>query len=138
MDIKPGKPLPVVCQNGSAADLERIERNRLLLEALAKLESIDWLDDQQEAPDSAISLVGDMKLLIPLAGLIDKQAELARLTKNIQRHEQEVGRIGAKLANQSFVTRAPAPVVEKEREKLAEAQSALDSLREQFRRIDSI
>jgi len=138
MDIKPGKPLPVICQHGADDDRQRIERNRGLLLSLAKLEAIDWLQDDQPAPDSATALVGEMRLLIPLAGLIDKQAELDRLQKNIEKHQQDVARIGAKLGNENFVARAPAEVVEREREKLADAQSALSSLEEQAARIASI
>ncbi|HKJ53105.1 MAG TPA: class I tRNA ligase family protein, partial [Gammaproteobacteria bacterium] len=138
MDIKPGKPMPVICQNGTAEDQQRIEGNLELLQALAKLESITWLEDGQAAPESATTLVGEMRLLIPLAGLIDKQAELARLQKNIQKHEQDVERLGAKLSNDNFVSRAPAEVVDREKAKLADAQSALASLKDQAKRIASI
>ena len=135
MDIKPGKLLPVICQNGSEHDRQRIEVNRSLLESLAKLESITWLEADIQAPESATSLVGEMQLLIPLAGLIDKQAELARLQKNIQKLEQDAQRINAKLANQNFVSRAPVEVVDKEKAKLADTESALGSLRAQAERI---
>ncbi|MCP4981959.1 MAG: valine--tRNA ligase, partial [Gammaproteobacteria bacterium] len=135
MDIKPGKQLPVICQHGNAQDQRRLEANHSLLESLARLESITWLDVDSQAPESATSLVGEMQLLIPLAGLIDKQAELARLQKNIQRLEQEVARIMAKLANENFVSRAPTEVVDKEKTKLADAKSALASLRAQAERI---
>ncbi|MCP4944648.1 MAG: hypothetical protein GY924_22070 [Planctomycetaceae bacterium] len=135
MDIKPGKQLPVICQHGNAQDQRRIEANHSLLESLARLESITWLDVDSQAPESATSLVGEMQLLIPLAGLIDKQAELARLQKTIQKLEQEVARIMAKLANENFVSRAPAEVVDKEKTKLADAESALASLRAQAERI---
>ena len=138
MDIKPGKALPVLCQDGNRDDQQSIERNRELLQALARLESITWLEADQPAPESATSLVGEMKLLIPLAGLIDKQAELQRLQKNILKHEQDVERISAKLANDNFVSRAPAEVVEKEKEKLADARSALNSLKDQAERIAAI
>jgi valyl-tRNA synthetase len=138
MDIKPGKTLPVICQNGNQQDQQRIVANRSLLESLAKLESITWLEEDGQAPESAISLVGDMQLLIPLAGLIDKQAELVRLQKNIQKLEQDAERIKAKLANENFVSRAPANVVNKEKVKLAEAESALGSLRGQEERIATI
>jgi valyl-tRNA synthetase len=138
MDIKPGKLLPVICQNGSEQDRHRIEANRSLLESLAKLESITWLEADTQAPESATSLVGEMQLLIPLAGLIDKQAELARLQKNIQKLEQDAQRINTKLANQSFVSRAPAEVVDKEKGKLADTESALGSLRVQAERIASM
>ena len=135
MDIKPGKPLPVVCQNGSERDHQRLEQNRDLLMSLARLETIQWLAINDEAPESAISLVGDMNLLIPLAGLIDKAAELARLQKNMQKIEQETRRLEAKLKNDQFVSRAPDDVVNKERQKLAEAQSALVSLQAQADKI---
>jgi valyl-tRNA synthetase len=138
MDIKPGKTLPLICHKGDALDQQRITANRSLLESLAKLESITWLDEDSKAPESAISLVGDMQLLIPLAGLIDKQAELARLQKNIDKLEQDAQRIKSKLSNENFVSRAPENVVGKEREKLAEAESALGSLRKQAERISTI
>ena len=138
MDIKPGKPVPVLCQNGSELDRERIEHNRALLTSLAKLETITWLEDDAQAPQSATSLVGDMKQLIPLAGLIDKQAEQSRLQKNIHKLEQDAGRISTKLGNKNFVSRAPQAVVDKEKEKLADAESALASLRAQLQRIESI
>ena len=135
MDIKPGKPLPVLCQNGSASDQERLEKNKALLISLAKLESISWLNDGEQAAESATSLVGDMSLLIPLAGLIDKDAELTRLNKNIQKLEQEAKRIESKLGNESFVAKAPEVVVNKEKEKLSEAKSALASFQAQADKI---
>ena len=135
MDIKPGKPLPVICQNGSDIDQQRIEDNRNLLLSLARLESITWLQGNEQAPESATSLVGDMRLLIPLAGLIDKDAELQRLHKKMQKHEQDIKRLEAKLNNNKFVANAPEEVVNKEKEKLADARSALASLQTQAARI---
>jgi valyl-tRNA synthetase len=87
---------------------------------------------------SATALVGEMQVLVPMAGLIDKDAELARLDKEIQRLAGEVQRVGGKLANQGFVAKAPAEVLEKERAKLAEAQQALDKLAEQREKIASL
>lgn len=138
MNLKPGKPLPVICQNGDELDQQRLDRNRALLMSLAKLESIDWLEPDQQAPGSATSLVGDMSLLIPLAGLIDKNAELSRLRKNIQKLEQDAQRIEGKLGNDNFVEKAPAAVVAREKTRLAEVDSALASLRAQADRIRSI
>ena len=135
MDIKPGKPLPVICDQVSSDDQQRISANESLLVALAKLESVEVITAQDEAPESATALVGDMKLLIPLSGLIDKDAELARLDKNIEKLEQEVKRVSGKLSNDNFVSRAPEAVVNKEKEKLAEAQTALSNLQEQREKI---
>jgi valyl-tRNA synthetase len=138
MNIKPGKPLPVYCHNGSRLDQQRLDENRSLLVSLARLETINWLEANDAAPESATSLVGDMNLLIPLAGLIDRDAELKRLQKNIEKVEAEAKRIEAKLGNENFVARAPAEVVNRENEKLAEARSALGSLQSQAERIKSI
>ncbi len=138
MDIKPGKPLPVICQNGCELDHQKLDRNRTLLMSLAKLESIDWLEQDQQAPESATSLVGDMSLLIPLAGLIDKKAELLRLQKNIQKLELDARRIEGKLGNDNFIAKAPTAVVDKEKTRLAEVYSALASLQAQADRIQSI
>ncbi len=135
MDIKPSRLLPVICQNGGGIDQQRIDENRDLLLSLAKLESITWLQANEQAPESATSLVGDMSLLIPLAGLIDKDAEMQRLQKNMQKLEQEIERLEGKLNNDKFVANAPEEVVNKEREKLIDAQSALNSLQTQSARI---
>ncbi len=135
MDIKPGKPLPVLCQNGSDQDQTRLMQNQNLLKSLAKLESISWLNEGEPAAESATSIVGDMSLLIPLAGLIDKDVELARLNKNIQKFEQEAKRIESKLGNDGFVSKAPEAVVNKEKEKLSEAKSALASFQAQADKI---
>jgi valyl-tRNA synthetase len=138
MNIAPGKPLAVLLSNTSAQDLARLDANEAFLRSLAKLESITRLTDSDEAPESATALVGEMKLLVPMAGLIDKDAELARLNKEIERLEKEVQRLNGKLNNDSFVGKAPEAVVQKEREKLAEARSSLDSFIEQKARIERL
>lgn len=138
MDIKPGKALPVLLQNGSEMDQARLSQNQSFLMSLAKLESITWLDSGENAPESATALVGDMSLLIPLAGLIDKQAELERLDKNMKKLQAEIARISGKLSNASFVDKAPEAVVSKEREKLAENESALASLQAQADKIKAL
>ena len=138
MDIKPGKLLPVLLQNGSAQDKQRLDSNRSFLMSLAKLESITWLEAGDSAPESATALVGDASLLIPLAGLIDKAAELERLNKNMTKLQGEVKRLTGKLGNTNFVDKAPEAVVAKERDKLVEAETALQSLQAQADKIRSL
>jgi valyl-tRNA synthetase len=96
------------------------------------------LDDETQAPESAIALVGAMKLLIPMAGLIDKDAELQRLDKELARLDAEIARITQKLANPSFVDKAPAAVVEKERGRLAEQSAAHANLAAQREKIAAL
>ncbi len=138
MDIAPGKRLPVILQNASADDLERLERHRSALDFLARLESVEVLEPGAEAPESALALVDQLEIRVPMAGLIDKDAELARLAKEQKRLAEEIKRTEGKLANDSFVSRAPADVVEREREKLAEAQSALERINEQAAKISTL
>ncbi len=138
MNISMAKRIDVVLGNASASDQRRLADNEPLLKKLAKLESVRLLGDGEEAPLSAIALVGDMQVLVPMAGLIDKDAELARLDKEIARLDGEVKRVGGKLSNAGFVDKAPAEVIDKERAKLAEAEQAKARLLEQRQRIASL
>jgi valyl-tRNA synthetase len=135
MNIDPRKLLPVLVQNGSDADRDLLQRNRRYLESVGRIEDVTWLDENDPAPESATALVGDMKLLIPLAGLIDKEAENIRLSKELEKKTGELERCEKKLANANFVDKAPAAVVDKERARASELQSAITSLQEQQRRI---
>jgi len=136
MDIVPSKPLPVLLANACIDDRKRLAANRQYLNFLARLESVTVLDTSDQAPESATALVGEMQVLIPLAGLIDKDAELTRLDKEIGKLEADIKRTAGKLGNGSFVAKAPAAVVEKERGKLADARSALANLQAQKEKIN--
>jgi valyl-tRNA synthetase len=138
MNIGPGKPLQLFLKNVGAEDQRRLNENEHLLKKLAKIESFTVLAPGAEAPLSATALVGEMEVLVPMAGLIDKDAELARLDKEIQRLQGEVQRVGGKLSNAAFVDKAPAEVIAKERAKMAEAEQALSKLAEQHARIASL
>jgi valyl-tRNA synthetase len=138
MNISMAKRIDVVLANAADSDRRRLAENEPLLKKLAKLETVRVLAAGEEAPLSATALVGDMQVLVPMAGLIDKDAELARLDKEIARFDGEVSRVGAKLGNVGFVDKAPPEVIEKERSKMAEAEQARDRLLEQRRRIASL
>ncbi|WP_372609396.1 valine--tRNA ligase [Halomonas sp.] len=138
MNIAPGKPLGVQLTKGGAADRERLDANRLYLAKLAKLERITWLDDRDQAPLSATQLVGEMEVLVPMAGLIDKDVELTRLAKEIDKQDTLIGGIEKKLGNESFVAKAPEAVVEKERGKLADFRASRRLLVEQRDKIAAL
>ena len=138
MNIPPGKALDIMLSNGDDNDKDRMTIHAPALRKLAKLESITWLENTESAPVSATALVGNLEILVPMAGLIDKDAELARLGKEIEKLGKDLSRIEGKLSNASFVDKAPAEVVAKEREKLAEQQAAMEKLREQEQRIQAI
>ena len=138
MNISPGKPLPVLLENASESDQVNLEATRHYLNFLAKTESVTVLSAGEEAPESAIALVGKMKVLIPLAGLIDKEAELERLNKEIGKIEADMKGTEGKLSNPNFVDKAPEAVVQKEKDKLAKASDALTQLREQVEKISAL
>ncbi|ELL0577191.1 valine--tRNA ligase [Vibrio cholerae] len=130
-DINPGKPLEVMLKAANEQDAARIEANKQVLVSLAKLESIRVLADGEATPACATALVGKSELMIPMAGLIDKDAELDRLAKEIAKTQGEIARIEDKLGNEGFVAKAPEAVITKEREKLAGYQEALVKLEQQ-------
>ena len=128
MNIKPSQPLPLLLQNHSGQDRDWYAANAVTITTLAKIESVRWLAVGEETPESATSLLGELQILVPMAGLIDKRAELDRLSKEIDRLEKECQRLRSKLSNDKFVSKAPAEVVEVERSKLADAEGALSQL----------
>ncbi|TAL51638.1 MAG: valine--tRNA ligase [Methylovulum sp.] len=138
MNIAPGKLLPVLLQMGSDADRQSVANNRVYLQKLGRLESISWLNADDAAPESAIALVGDMKILIPMAGLIDKAAERVRLEKEIQKINNDLPRVEGKLNNPAFADKAPAEVIDKEKAKLADLRSMLSNLEQQLAKIKAL
>ncbi|HHS99647.1 MAG TPA: valine--tRNA ligase, partial [Thiomicrospira sp.] len=104
----------------------------------AKLENITVLEDETNAPESAVALVGEMKVLIPMAGLIDKDAELARLAKEMTKLQGEIKRLSGKLNNAGFVAKAPEAVVANERKKLSDYETALNNLEGQHEKIQQL
>jgi len=138
MDISFAKQIPVLFQNGNAVDKSRLEHNESLLQFLIKPESLTWLEADAQAPVSATSLVGDMQVLVPMSGLIDKDAEIQRLDKEIDRKEKDKQRAEGKINNPGFVAKAPAEVVQKEKDKVIELGSAITQLRDQKRKIEAL
>ena len=135
MNIAPGKQIPLLFAKGAAADRTRVERFAEQIAFLARTESQAWLDAGQQEPASASAIVGELRVLIPLAGLIDIEAEKARLNREIKRIEGEIAKCNGKLGNATFVANAPAAVVEQERGRLAEFSTTLSGLNEQLGRL---
>ena len=138
MDIPPGKPLPVVLENASAKDIERSETHERLLNRVGRIESATPLADGEAAPAAATALLGDMRLLVPMKGLIDVDAERARLNKQTSKVEAEIKKAEGKLGNEKFVNNAPAAVVEQEKQRLEDFGRQLESLREQLEKLDKL
>ncbi len=138
MGIKPSRTIPLLLEGGNEMDRQWLADSEELLKRLAKIERIDWLGAGQPPPPAAMQLAGDLKIRVPLAGLIDLASEQARLDKEIARKSGELERLEKKLANDSFVAKAPADVVAKEREKAADARAALAALTTQRATLDKL
>ncbi|MDG1812770.1 MAG: valine--tRNA ligase [Porticoccaceae bacterium] len=130
MNISPAKDLPIYMARGDATAKRRLEENRQFLSKLANLESITWLDDLADAPMCATALAGDLEILVPMAGLIDVDAELARLDREIDKIGIETKKLTGKLSNPKFADNAPAEVVAKERQRLEDFEGSLSQLQE--------
>jgi valyl-tRNA synthetase len=138
MDIAPGKAIPVLLRNGSSDDRRRLEQNSLFLIKLAKLAEISYLSSTDEAPMCATQLHGDVEILVPLAGLIDKAAEGARLEKEIAKLEKNLAGIKGKLSNAKFVDNAPKEIVDTERERQRSSEAAIAALNEKLAMINAM
>ncbi len=138
MNISPGKPLSLLLRKGEAEDKLRVQANQLTLITLARLESINWLAPDEAAPPAATAVVNQLELFIPLAGLIDKGAELQRLQKELDKLRKELARTHQKLSNPDYVEKAPTAVVDKERQRAHEVQELLSKLQLQQERLESV
>jgi valyl-tRNA synthetase len=138
MDISPGRRLPLLLQHASAHDLQLAQRHHALLSRLAGLESVRPVAAGEPAPPAAAALVGELSLLVPMAGLIEPASELQRLDKRLQKIEQELKKSRGKLANDSFVGNAPADVVEQERSRLAEFERTRAALTRQMEQVRAL
>ena len=135
LNLAPGKPMPLMVQAGTTEDHERLVRFDKLIKRLARLESIERVPDERDTADAAVALAGSLRLLVPLAGLVDIGEELARLEKQLDREQKGLDMVEKKLANERFVNNAPAAVVDKERQRQAEHAARVAELSTQIEKL---
>ncbi len=138
MDISPGKPMPVLLQNASKSDLQRADEQLMLLQRVGRVESVTVLVDDHEPPTCATALLGDMRLLVPMKGLIDIEAERTRLMRQQDKINTDLQRSNAKLVNEKFVNNAPPEVVTQERQRVAEFERTILQLTEQLEKLNEL
>ncbi|OZB76056.1 MAG: valine--tRNA ligase, partial [Halothiobacillus sp. 14-55-98] len=138
MDIAPSKSLDVLVTHASEDERARFERFSALLNSVGRIGRVTALNEGEPLPEAAMALVGELQIHIPLAGLIDKKAELARLDREIERLTKELEKAQAKLANPKFADKAPPDVVQQEREREISFQTQLHDLSGQRTRISQI
>ena len=105
------------------------------MQRVGRVESVTILSADDDGPASATALLGELRLLVPMKGIIDVDAERARLTKQLERIAADVAKAQAKLGNEKFVNNAPAAVVAQERERLVEFERDKSQLAEQLERL---
>ncbi|MEE4304959.1 MAG: valine--tRNA ligase, partial [Wenzhouxiangella sp.] len=138
LGLAPGKPMPLMVQLGDDEDHERLERFGSLIQRLARIESIERVSDDRDSADCAVALAGNLRLLIPLAGLVDIGEEVARLNKQLEREQKGLTQAEKKLANERFVDNAPAEVVDKERQRLEEHKTKVAELSSQIEKLEKL
>jgi len=134
MDIPPSRKLDVLLQNAAAHDLDCLSRNLQYLTRLAGIEPPRVLD-AQAAPISAVALLGTMEILVPMAGLIEPEAELERLSKRLRKAEVDLSKMEAKLSNADFAKNAPPEIVAKDQQRVAELRTEIAQLSAQIARV---
>jgi len=135
LNISPSKPVNVLLKNTDKDDTRCLQEYKNFLSSLTRLESIQILNSDDEIPPSSTALAGNLEILVPVAGLIDIDAEVARLQKEIDKLNNEKKRLSGKLSNAKFVDNAPAAIVEKEKEKLLNTEQALVKLIDQQKEL---
>jgi len=135
MNVSPAKRIPLLLKGASTQDAAFAERHRAWLERLAGLESITLLAADAVAPQSAAALVGELTLLVPMAGIIDAQAESQRLGRLLGKAREELAKAQAKLANDNFVRGAPAQVVASERQRALDLERSAGEIAQQLERL---
>ncbi|MGP5686781.1 valine--tRNA ligase [Psychrobacter glacincola] len=130
--------LPVLLQNVSSDEEARLSRIKNQFKALAKVESLEIVKEGDEVPLSSSSMVGQLRVLVPMKGLIDPTAELARLGKSYDKLKGQAEGIARKLGNEGFVSKAPAEVVDAEKAKLAELEGQLTAMTAQMEELKNL
>jgi valyl-tRNA synthetase len=135
LNVAPSKTISLLLSGGNAKDRERCARFAEAIAFLARIDRQEWLVAGADAPAAAAAVSGELTLLVPLAGLVDLDAERARLEREIKRIGGEIGKCEGKLASATFVANAPPAVVAQERQRLADWSSQREALAEQLHRL---
>nr|WP_312276881.1 valine--tRNA ligase [Moraxella sp. CTOTU46711] len=134
--------LPVLLDNISDEETARLSRIENQFKSLAKVDTLTIVNAgdgaDKELPLSSSSMVGQLKVLVPMKGLIDLTAELNRLAKAQEKLTKQAESLRSKLSNEAFVSKAPANVVESEKAKLAEMDTQLAEMNKQIEQLKAI
>lgn len=136
MNVPPGAEIPALLKDASPVDAQRLAGNLALLKRLARLSSVEIITGEPPK-GSAQAVVGEAVLVLPLGGIIDLDLERARLAKEIGKEQGEIDKIDKKLGNADFVARAPAEVVETQRQRRADGEARIAKLQAALTRLSA-
>jgi valyl-tRNA synthetase len=136
MEVPPSKEIAVILSCGSDESLRLMKHNEGSIIGLVRISDLAIGRNIEQPQDASIQVAGDVQIYVPLKGLVDVEAEEQRLLKEIGKIEKEIEQFSRKLESPAFVDRAPAEIVAKERQKLAEVngkklvlEDSLDKIR---------
>ncbi len=138
LNVAPGKPLDIAFQAGTTADRGRQKQFETLLQGVGRIESMQWIEDAADSSEYSVALVGDLKILVSLKGLVDLEDELARLRKLLERELADLKRSEGKLGNSRFVDNAPTAVVEQEKQRLTAHKTKVAGFEEQIEKMEKL
>ncbi|MDH3787044.1 MAG: valine--tRNA ligase [Xanthomonadales bacterium] len=138
LNLPPSKGLEAWFQDGNDSDRLRQQQFAAVLSQLARIQSAQWVDTDADTAQCAVALVGDLKILIPLKGLVNVEEELARLGKQLDRENADLKKSEGKLSNSRFTENAPEAVVAQERERLVAHRAAVENLQEQIQQLQAL
>jgi valyl-tRNA synthetase len=138
MDISSSRRIDVLLQHANRSDREYLDRHRALLMRLAGIGTLGILEDGQAGPISAVALQGTLEILVPMAGLIDPQAEMERLAKRQRKTDLDISRLHAKLSDANFAANAPPDIVARDTQRLAELRVETGQLAAQAARVRAL
>lgn len=135
MNLPAGAKLHAFVKDAAAETLSVVERQKALICKLARLEELDALGNREVTKDMVQTVSREAAILIPLKGVVDFEAERARLQKELETLNKNLEGYSRKLNNESFVAKAPAAVVAEEKRRQAEAQENKAKVEEALARI---
>jgi valyl-tRNA synthetase len=137
-NLAPSRAIEAIVVSASADDRKRLEEQRGSIVSLARLAKLDIVATREGSPEqSATKVIDKLEVIVPMGDLIDYAKEAESLRRAIAKAEQERDKLITKLANESFVARAPAEVVAKERARTDELAAMLGTLRQNLQRAEA-
>ena len=138
LNLKPSTQISCIFENGTENEKSSLEDVESYVKRLSGLKAIKWADPQDESPPASIFTRENLKVLIPLEGLIDAEKESERLIKKIAKISKEKDMLASKLSNKKFTENAPKELVSSQKERLSVLATELDNLRAQISELNKL